>query len=127
MYSKFKKNASNGYKAVFEYTPSGENVDETKINVTMKDLNITKSVNEAFEELNKNSITSITYDGVEIKQSVTSLSVITASITKDGSSSSITPNDLTKNAGTYTITYSITFVYNGKTINKSINQTVVVQ
>ena len=127
MYSKFKKNASNGYKASFDYTPSGENVDESKISITMSNLNLTLNKNDSFEELNKNSITSIKYDNVEIKQSVSNLSVITASITKDGSSSSVTPNDLTSNTGTYTITYSITFVYNGATINKSINQTVVVQ
>ena len=125
-YSIFKKNASDGYKIVFEYAPSGENVDEEKINVTMNNLSLTLNKNDSFNELTKNNITSIKYDGVEIKQSVTNLSVITSSITKDGSPSNTTPNDLTSNTGTYNITYTVTFVYNRASISKLITQTVVV-
>ncbi len=127
MYSKFKSNASNGYKAVFEYAPSGDNVDESKINVSVNNLNLTLKKGDSFTELNNNSISSIKYDGVDIKQSVTNLSVVTSTISKDGTVSNITPNDLTSNTGTYTINYSVSFVYNNKSITKAITQTVIVE
>ena len=127
MYSKFKKNASNGYKVVFDYAPSGESVDPAKINVVMSNLNLTLSKNATFTELNNNSVTSITYDNFEIKPKVTNLSVITSTITKNGQTVNVSPNDLTSSTGTYNITYSVSFIYNGASITKLITQTVIVQ
>jgi hypothetical protein len=127
VYSRFKKNASDGYKVVFDYAPSGENVDQEKITISMKDLNLNLTKDSDFNELNDSSVTSIKYDGVEIKQSITNLNVILSSISKDGELSTITPNDLTQNPGTYIIAYTVSFVYNGAYINKLMEQTVIVE
>jgi penicillin-binding protein 1A len=121
-YSIFKSNASSGYKVVFNYIPSGENIDEADVTVNMNNTNVVLNVGDTFKELTSSNITSIKYKGVEIKNNVTNLSVITSSV-----SGGITPNQITSTAGTYTITYTVSFVYSGKSITKTITQNVTVQ
>jgi len=125
-YSKFKSNSSNGTKIVFETGGNGE-IDESKISVTMEGLNANYSVGASFSELNSASISSIKYNSTEVKSGVTNLSVITGTVTKDGDTSwSGAPRDITNAKGTYRISYSVSFVYSGKSISKTITQTVAV-
>jgi len=125
MYSKFKSNASDGYKIAFEINKP-ETIDTNDIAISMNDLNTNLTVGSTFKELSTSSITSITYKGTEIKQSVKNLSVVTSSITKDGSGS-VTPDKITETAGTYKIVYTVSFNYSSNPISKNITQTVTVQ
>ena len=107
---------------VFNYIPSGENIDENDMSVTMNNTSVTLSVGGSYSELKTSDVTSIKYKGVEIKSSVSNLSVITSSI-----SGGLTPDQITHTAGTYTVTYTVSFVYSGKSISKTVNQTVTVE
>ena len=126
MYSKFKSNASDGYRLAFSIN-QGESIDESDINVTINDLNLTLAVNSTFKELNKSSISSITYKGNEIKSLVSNLSMVTNSIKKEGSNESITPDKVTSSPGVYKINYSVSFNYSSTPINKSYTQIVTVE
>ncbi len=125
-YSKFKYNASDGIKISFD---SGDisDFDETKIKVTVANTNITLKKGTQFNELNTYSVTSIKYDLNEILLSVTNMSMITNSVKKDDDNSWVgAPGDITETTGNYTITYSLSFVYSNRTINKTITQKVKV-
>ena len=126
MYSKFKSNASNGYKIAFMINEP-ESIDENDISVTMSDLDLHLSIGATFKELNKSSVTSIKYKGNEIKPQVSGLSVVTSTIVKEGSNDSITPDKVTASAGTYKITYTVSFKYLKTPINKVLTQTVIVE
>ncbi len=121
-YSIFKSNASDGYKLVFTINNETEKINDSDFTVQMNDTNKTYSVGEAFSELNSSSITSIKYKREEVKPNVTNLNVTTSSI-----SNNLTPQQITQTAGSYTITYNISFTYKGTSITKTINQTVTVQ
>ena len=124
-YSKFKSNASDGYKLSFTIDNTGA-VDEEDIEVTMSGLNQTLNVNDTFKELNNSNVTSITYKGSEIKSNVKSLSVVTSSI-KNNNDEDVAPESITENPGTYTINYTVSFKYLSNPINKIITATVIVQ
>ena len=126
IYSKFKSNASSGIKIVFETGEEGE-IDESKIAVTMEGLNAEYRLNDTFNELLYTSISSIKYNGTEVISKVTGLSVITSAITKVGEPTwTGAPGDITDLKGTYKVSYSVSFVYSMKTINKTMIQTVAV-
>ncbi len=124
-YSKFKNNASDGYKAAFSF--GEEVIDPNNITVTMNGLTGSFKVNDLFTELNTNNIETITYNGTDIKNTVTDLIVIASSIVKDGSTDVITKDNLTSTPGTYKITYTVTFNYKTATVTKTFTQTIVVQ
>ena len=124
-YSKFKSNASDGYRLSFSIDNT-QSIDEEDINVTMSGLTQTLSVGDTFKELNTSNVTSITYKDSEIKPSVKSLSVVTSSIT-NSSGEAVTPDRITESAGTYTINYTVSFKYLSNPINKTVTSTVTVQ
>ena len=123
-YSKFKSNASNGYRLSFTIKP--DKVDENDINVSMSGLSQTLSVGSVFKELNTSNVTSITYKGTEIRSSVKNLNVVTSSITND-IGEPVTPDKITENPGTYNVVYNISFNYINTAINKTATQTIIVQ
>ncbi len=123
-YSKFKSNASDGYKVVFSF--GEEVIDTNNINVTMNGLTAAFKVNDPFTELNTNNIETITYNGSDIKASISNLSVNISSIVKDGSTDVITKDNLTSVAGTYKITYTVTFNYKTTSVSKTFTQTIAV-
>ena len=135
MYSIFKSNASDGIKIVFtmptqpesQVTPTDTiTIDENDVNVSMNNLSLNLALKAAYSELNSSNITSITYKSNDIKSQVTNLSVTTSSVSKsDGTS--IAPNQITQEAGTYKVVYSVSFVYSGKNITKSFTQNITVQ
>ncbi len=124
-YSKFKSNASDGYRLSFSIDNT-QSIDEEDINVTMSGLTQTLSVGDTFKELNTSNVTSITYKDSEIKPSVKGLSVVTSSIT-NSSGEAVTPDRITESAGTYTINYTVSFNYLSNPINKTVTSTVTVQ
>ena len=124
-YSIFKSNASNGYKLVFTTAIGQEEIDPSNITVNMSGLTQTLAVGSSYSELNSSSITSITYKGEDIKANVSNLSVTTGTITSE--TGSTTPDQITKEAGTYKVNYSVSFVYKGTSVTKSFTQTVTVQ
>lgn len=124
-YSIFKSNASNGYKLVFTTAIGQEEIDPSNITVNMSGLTQTLAVGSSYSELNSSSITSITYKGEDIKANVSNLTVTTGTITSE--TGSTTPDQITKEAGTYKVNYSVSFVYKGTSVTKSFTQTVTVQ
>ena len=126
MYSIFKSNASNGYRLAFMINEPDE-IKDSDITVSMNGLEQKLSVGSTFKELNSSSITSIKYKGTEIKSIVANLSVVTSSIKKENSTESITPDKITQNAGTYNITYTVSFTYMKNSVTKTITQTVIVE
>ena len=125
-YSKFKSNASDGYKILVTLNKP-ESIDEGDLELTINGLSQTLNVNDTFNELTTSSITSITYKGSEVKSEVTNLSMVTSSITKEGSTDKITPSDITKEAGTYKVNYSVSFNFRRNPVTKVYVQTVTVQ
>ena len=125
-YSKFKNNASDGYKMAFTF---GEEVlDINKVNASMNGLTLTLTVGDAYTPLNSNNVEVITYDGNDIKNDITNLTVTISSIVKDGTTDAVTKENLTTQPGTYKITYTVTFNYKTLTnITKTFTQTVAVQ
>ena len=98
-------------------------------NFTIDTSSIDKILNigDTFSELNSASIKSIKYNNIEVISTVSGLSVITNKITKVSDESwSGAPSDITSSSGTYNINYSVSFIYKGKTINKSITQKITV-
>ena len=93
----------------------------------MLGLSTSLKIDETYNVLGTNAIESITLNGIDIKSSVTNLKVGITSITKNGVSTSISTSDITKSAGTYRVTYTITFTYNGVNTTKTKVQTVLVQ
>ena len=126
-YSKFKDNASTGYKLVFKY-PESDTYSSSDFDVSMSGLNQSLSVGSKYSTLTKSAVTNITLKNVgDITSSVTALTVDTTGISKEGGSSNIAEEDVTSSAGTYKVNYSVSFVYNGKSVTKSFTQTVTVQ
>ena len=121
MYSKFKSNASDGIKILFDSdTPIGTNYE-----VSMLGLTYSYKVGESYKELGTSYIDSITLNGTSILPNVTNLKVAATSVTNsDGKSISL--SEITNEAGTYKVTYTITFTYNGVNTTKTKVQTVTV-
>ena len=122
IYSKFKSNASDGIKIVFNASGS----DTKNFDVTMNNLNKTLKVNDSYTKLDSSSVSSIKLNGSDIKNSVTDLSVSYTSITKDGSSENVSIDNFTGTAGTYKIIYTVSFKHEGTSITKKFTQTVTV-
>ena len=125
-YSKFKSNASDGYKIAVAINKP-EPIDEAELSVNMDGLTQTLPLNSTFTELTTTSITSITYKGTEIKSEVSNLSMVTSGVTKEGSTDKITPSDITKSAGTYKVSYSVSFNYKKNPVTKVYIQTITVE
>ncbi len=146
-YSKYKTNASDGAKIVFNETPpSNENNDSNisggnnnenntnddvtinpnSISIKMSGLTLSLKINATFTELGTYAIDDILYNNTSIKNEVDNLSVITNSITKEGSTALLTPNDITSSTGKYNVVYSVTFTYKNTLISKNFTQVVVV-
>ena len=122
-YSIFRSNASDGIKILFNSeTPITNNYE-----VSMLGLSTSLKVDETYNVLGTNAIESITLNGIDIKSSVNNLKVGVTSITKNGVSTNISTSDITKEAGTYKVTYTITFTHNGVNTAKTKIQTVLVQ
>ncbi|MBR4178297.1 MAG: transglycosylase domain-containing protein [Bacilli bacterium] len=124
MYSKFKSNASSGYRVKFE-TSAGEAVNPDDISISVSNLNVTLSVGDSFSPLTTNSIEAITYNDTNIKSNVSGLTIKAGSASN--SSGSVDINSLTANTGTYKVNYTVSFKYKGSSISKTILQTVTVQ
>lgn len=121
MYSKFKSNASNGIKILFDSdTPIG-----TKYEVSMLGLTYSYKIGENYKELGTSYINGITLNGSSILSSVTNLKVAATNVT-NSSGKSISLSEITNEAGTYKVTYTITFTYNGVNTTKTKVQTVTV-
>lgn len=121
-YSIFTANASDGIKILFESsTPSSE------YEITMNNLSVEYNLNDTYNELTTDSISGIILDGTNITSSITNLKIAATSITKNNSTSSLVVSDITKEAGTYKVTYTITFTYNGINTTKTKVQTVIVK
>ena len=124
IYSIFKSNASNGVKVTFTVAEEIKN-DDFKVNVN--GLTSTIALNGQYNELNQDAIASIIYKSNDIKSSVTNLSMVTTSITKENDTTwKGTPNEIPVAAGTYKITYTITFNYLNNSISKTVIQTITV-
>lgn len=121
MYSKFKNNASDGIKILFD----SDTPIETTYEVSMRGLNYSYKVGESYKELGASYVDGITLNGSSILSSVTNLKVAATNAT-NSSGKSITLNEITKEAGTYQVTYTIAFTYNGANITKTKTQTVIV-
>ena len=117
-YKIFKTNASDGIKIVFANA-----INET-YDVSMNNLNQTLSVGSNYTILNESNVSSITLNGNDIKSEVTNLSVTLKGITKDGNSIEVA--NLTAAAGTYKVSYSVSFEYNGKNTTKNFTGTITV-
>ena len=117
-YKTFKTNASDGIKIVFTNA-----INET-YDVNMSNLNQNLSVGSNYTILNESNVSSITLNGNNIKSEVTNLSVTLKGVTKDGNSIEIT--NLTTEAGTYKVSYSVSFEYNGKNTTKNFTGTIIV-
>lgn len=123
-YSIFKTNKSEGIKTLFTME---EEILDTNFTIEASNIDITLNVGNTFNELNSSSIKSIKYNNDDVTSLVSNLSVVTNTITKvDDASWTGAPKDITVNAGTYNISYSISFSYKGTNINKSITQKVTV-
>ncbi len=125
-YSKFKVNASNGYRLAFMINEP-DTIAESDIAVTMSGIEQKLALNATFKELNVSNVTSIKYKDNEIKPNVSNLSVVTSSIVKEGSNENITPDKITQSAGTYKVTYSVSFIYYKTSITKAVTQTIIVE
>ena len=90
----------------------------------MSGLSQSLKVKDSFTELGTFAIDSIKYKDTEIKAEVKNLSVVTTSITKEGETNSIPPKDLTLNAGTYKVIYTVTFTYKTLLVTRTFTQTV---
>jgi len=90
----------------------------------MNNLNQTLSVGSNYTILNESNVSSITLNGNDIKSEVTNLSVTLKGITKDGNSIEVA--NLTAAAGTYKVSYSVSFEYNGKNTTKNFTGTITV-
>lgn len=121
MYSKFKNNASDGIKILFD----SDTPIETTYEVSMLGLNYSYKVGESYKELGASYVDGITLNGSSILSSVTNLKVAATNAT-NSSGKSITLNEITKESGTYQVTYTIAFTYNGANITKTKTQTVIV-
>ena len=121
MYSKFKSNASDGIKILFDSdTPIGTNYE-----VSMLGLTYSYKVGESYKELGNSYVDGITLNGTSILSDVTNLKVAATSVTNsDGKSISL--SEITNETGTYKVTYTITFTYNGVNTTKTKVQTVTV-
>ncbi len=122
-YSIFKSNASPGIKVVFK-TYTAEDYS-----VIMNSLTASYTIGSTYNELNTSNVTSIVLDGKDITSSVQSLSVETTSIknTSDSSITNLAPNQITQSAGTYNVTYTVSFKYKSNLIiTKTFNQIVTV-
>ena len=117
-YRIFKSNASDGIKIVF-VTPVNENFD-----VSLNNLNQTLSVGDNYSKLTESDVNSITLNGTNIKSDVTSLTVTLKGVTKDGNT--IDVSNITAEAGTYKVSYSVSFEYLEKTITKNFTGTITV-
>ena len=122
IYSKFKSNASDGIKIAFNASGKEDNV----YNVTMSNLTKALNLNDKYSYLDSSSVTSIKLNGNEIKSEVTDLNVSFTSISsKDGKSVQI--DSFTSTAGTYKVTYTVTFKHASNSTTKTFIQTVTVK
>ena len=121
-YSIFKSNASSGIKLLYTINPE---IIEENYSVSFGPLSQSLNVSQSYTSLNESNVSSIKLNGEEIKSNVTNLSVKLTSIT-NSLSTPIDVSKITEIAGTYKVTYSVTFEYNGKNITKSFTQTVIV-
>ena len=121
-YSKFKGNRSSGVKVNFSSNDIIDNFDKSKVSVTMNSLNKTLKLNESFTSLTPSNIDTIKYNGYDIKNAVTNLEVITSSITRNGYV--VAPENVTKEVGSVSVTYTVSFTYSSTVITKTFTQTI---
>ena len=133
-YSKFKSNASEGVKLLFTnntpvtpdnpVTPSDE-IKDSDIEVKMNGLNQVIKVGDKLSELTSSAIDSIKYKSTDIKTDVTGLNVSVTNVTKDNNKTEF--SKINTSAGTYKITYSVTFTYKSKSISRTFTQSILVK
>lgn len=120
MYSIFKNNASDGIKISFNVTGNEDKIFDVSISNSTKTLNL----NDKYSYLDSSSVSAIMLDGIDVKNVVSGLTVSYTSISGDGGP---TIDNFTATAGTYKITYTVTFKYEGKTYGKKVTQIVTVK
>ena len=76
-------------------------------------------VGDKLSELTSSAIDSIKYKSTDIKTDVTGLNVSVTNVTKDNNKTEF--SKINTSAGTYKITYSVTFTYKSKSISKDIS------
>ena len=127
-YSKFKSNASDGYKVVFESSTGTPivKITDSDFTVTTSSSSESISIGGEFKELTNDDISSIKYKGDEVKSNVSGLAVSLSGITSSNGDS-VTSSTISETAGTYKANYNVTFTYESTKITKTITQTITVQ
>ena len=82
-------------------------------------------VGDKLSELTSSAIDSIKYKSTDIKTDVTGLNVSVTNVTKDNNKTEF--SKINTSAGTYKITYSVTFTYKSKSISKTFTQSILVK
>lgn len=121
-YSIFKSNRSSGVKVNFSSGDIINTYDPSKVSVTMNSLNKTMALNESFTSLTPENIDTIKYDGYDIKNAVSDLTVSISSITKNGQS--IQESEITSSVGTTYVKYTLSFTYASNKATKTFTQTI---
>lgn len=123
-YTIFKGNTSTGTKVNFTMDNINTGINENKVSVTMNSLNTSLKTGSTYNMLSSSNIDTIKYDGVDIKSSVSSLTIEVNEIVRDNTS--IALEQITTLPASVQVKYKVSFVYSGKTIVKTFTQNVTV-
>ena len=119
IYSIFKSNASDGIKISLNATGNQDKIFDISINDLTKKIKL----NDKYNYLDNTSVNAIKLNGIDVKNNISDLTVSYTSISGNGGP---TIDNFTATAGTYKITYTITFKYEDKMYSKKVIQTVTV-
>ena len=119
IYSIFKSNASDGIKISLNATGNEDKIFDISINDLTKKIKL----NDKYNYLDNTSVNAIKLNGIDVKNNISDLTVSYTSISGNGGP---TIDNFTATAGTYKITYTITFKYEDKMYSKKVIQTVTV-
>lgn len=119
IYSIFKSNASDGIKISLNATGNEDKIFDISINDLTKKIKL----NDKYNYLDNTSVNAIKLNGIDVKNNISDLTVSYTSISGNGGP---TIDNFTTTAGTYKITYTITFKYEDKMYSKKVIQTVTV-
>jgi hypothetical protein len=123
-YTIYKGNTSTGTKITFTTGNLDTGINENKISVTANSLNISLKTTGNYKKLTTSNIDTIKYDGVDIKNEVTSLNVEINEIIRNNTSIAI--EQVNTLPGTVQVKYKVSFKYKDKTIVKTFTQIVTV-
>ena len=117
-YSIFKSNASDGVKILFSDS-------EDAYQASLSPLSVTLTENDYYSALSTSNVESVKLYSNDIKADIVNLNVRLLSITSS-TGSLVSESTVTDMAGTYIAKYEVSFVYSGKTITKTFNQSITV-